>query len=120
MDIENQVVSLELAKRLKELGVRQGGYFLWQEGDGEMGAGFDRKLVRNDGLNHTWAGKCSAFTAEELAEMAKPNIIYRNPNAIGKWMASIPSVEGYSETIADALGNLLVKRIQDGLDPKTL
>jgi hypothetical protein len=118
MDIENQVVSLELAKRLKELGVEKSGYFCWQTSRGgtSVWGETQRSELEMGGEEFiAWA-----YTAADLAEMAKPNIIYRNPNAIGKWMASIPSVEGYGETIADALGNLLVKRIQDGLDPKTL
>jgi hypothetical protein len=34
MELEKQVCSLELAKRLKELGVEQQSYFVWVEANG--------------------------------------------------------------------------------------
>ncbi len=66
MRLEDQVVSLELAKKLKELGVKQGSLFKW------------------DDLGHRWSleydirgyiGRYSAFTVAELGEML-PNVYY--------------------------------------------
>lgn len=122
MDIKNQVVSLELAKRLKELGVPQTAEFSWFDSidydDIPRLNWTDER--RSDIGRQAWERNYAAFIAEELVSWAKPDAIYRNVNGQGKWMASIPSVEGYGETMAEAIGNLLVKRIQDGLDPKTL
>jgi hypothetical protein len=66
MNIQDQVCSLELAKRLKELGVKQNSYFVWF------------KLIDKDSfdLAEKWQiddaerfEEISAFTACELGEM---------------------------------------------------
>lgn len=69
MKLEQQVVSLELAKKLKELGVRQDSLFYW----------YLAKNVNNIDLEYrpdSLAGHpthknnyCSAFTVAELGEM---------------------------------------------------
>ena len=57
MKLEDQVVSLELAKRLKELGVKQDGYWHYASAlDGTYG------LIEG-------FGEISAFTVAELGEM---------------------------------------------------
>lgn len=62
MKIEDQVCSLELAKRLKELGVKQEGLFKWASNDNKV-------------TFHIWpnpqlyAGDFIAFTVAELGEM---------------------------------------------------
>jgi hypothetical protein len=67
MKLKQQVCSLELAKRLKELGVKQEGFFVW--------SGHTATLLRND----AWAERdvypskeglyYAAFTVAELGEM---------------------------------------------------
>ena len=62
MKLEEQVCSLELAKKLKELGVKQESYFWYYElyGDNAWSLG-----PLNKSGNHT----LSAFTVAELGEM---------------------------------------------------
>ena len=62
MKLEKQVVSLELAKKLKELGVKQDSHFSWFE----MNTG--KFELYHSGLP-TSKSKFSAFTVAELGEM---------------------------------------------------
>lgn len=75
MRLEQQVCSLELAKRLKELGVKQESIFFWER-DREM----KFSVVSKEDLeldqkrnNFQLPGDlyCSAFTVAELGEMLK-------------------------------------------------
>jgi hypothetical protein len=64
--LEDQVCSLELAKRLKELGVKQESLYYWWE---LSGSGF---LPLHDDRDELPCGDkkiCSAFTVAELGEM---------------------------------------------------
>lgn len=69
MKLEDQVVSLELAKKLKELGVKQESYFKYEE--------------RENGhveIYHSKPTSCahkyySALTVAELGEMLHPRIV---------------------------------------------
>ena len=65
MKPEDQVVNLELSKRLKELGVKQESVFHWVEG--EMG-GMSVSQIGVFGWTEKSA-RCSAFTVAELGEM---------------------------------------------------
>ncbi len=67
MKLENQVCSLKLAKRLKELGVKQESLYYWVEKHGEY-------LLRNinqkgDWDDTNWRKSYSAFTISELGEL---------------------------------------------------
>lgn len=74
MKLEDQVVSLDLAKRLKELGVKQESLFYhWQFLNDELGLykydgvhDYRRERKRNGAY---WIRICSAFTVAELGEM---------------------------------------------------
>lgn len=77
MKLENQVVRLELAKKLKELGVKQESYFYWEKSP----FAYDKKFVIRDNnfcLNpikvrdpkdQNKYPRYSAFTVAELGEM---------------------------------------------------
>ena len=62
MPLEKQVCSLELAKKLKELGVEQDSLFWWDD-HSELGMG---EIVSFDEPDNPI---CSAFTVAELGEM---------------------------------------------------
>lgn len=74
MKLENQVTSLELSKRLKELGVSQDSYFNWcsigHETSGDRGI----EILNQDKYEYYSDYDevqviCSAYTVSELAEM---------------------------------------------------
>lgn len=64
MKLEQQVVSLELAKKLKELGVKQESEFYWTEFFGDR-----YEIKHKDFASGGQTGNCSAFTVAELGEM---------------------------------------------------
>jgi hypothetical protein len=74
MDLQNQVCSLESAKKLKELGVKQESLFYWQHlTDFSISKGMDFKPELNY-KKQGYAGasiweETSAFTVAELGEM---------------------------------------------------
>lgn len=75
MKLEQQVTSLELSKKLKELGVKQESLFYWCEWSEEK-LKYSRDLgndyLISDGLKDK--GVASAFTVAELGEML-PRVI---------------------------------------------
>ena len=126
MELEKQVCSLELAKRLKELGAKQDGFFVWVEN--VVGA-WNVEVERNSVLPKSQGSYCSAFTVAELGEML-PNyfkheqrgylnlvmkklddgsseVIYkeRTDTVFGQW----------AETEADARAKLLIYLIENSL-----
>lgn len=70
MKLENQVVSLDLAKKLKELGVKQESLFNWYEMPGRFGSKWRIRLSRGF-LKHEYY---AAFTVAELGEMLRPHL----------------------------------------------
>lgn len=83
MKLENQVASLELAKRLKELGVKQESLWYWLKAYSD-----DRyHVVLEGGFNKFNKDDYSAFTVAELGEML-PNTIDINETETTKWHGS--------------------------------
>lgn len=76
MKLENQVISLDLAKRLKELGVKQGSFWYWCKiailtGHQESVSHEWQLLARGgQGLEYS-----SAFTVAELGEMLPEELV---------------------------------------------
>jgi|ERR1700733_4407555 len=66
MKLEQQVCSLELAKRLKDLGVKQEGAYSWVRFDDGQ---FELRFVAKDSLRDIWIEHASAFTVAELGWM---------------------------------------------------
>lgn len=141
MNLEQQVCSLDLAKRLKELGVKQESYFYWIEwarGYGKGHMDYERNLAwelrREDQINN-FENRCSAFTVTELGEMLpKENQIYSYPcrvNGYVQWDCTsqgtrIMTAEGweeghqgtppmFSETEADARAKFLIYLLENKL-----
>lgn len=77
MKLENQVVSLDLAKRLKELGVKQESLFYWVSGDivalPEWRVAQKREIRLGKGQRTRDVETYSAFTVAELGEMLPGN-----------------------------------------------
>lgn len=81
MKLEDQVCSLELAKRLKELGVRQESafYWSWHEGSKSLELKQDKTLF---GKTH-WED-IATFTVAELGEMLPWDFVFIR-NSYGNW-----------------------------------
>jgi len=67
MKLEQQVCSLELAKRLRELEVKQESLFWWHDGCSALVKPHVKR--QNDYCVGTQNGSVSAFTVAELGEM---------------------------------------------------
>lgn len=82
MRIEEQVTNLELSKKLKELGVKQEGIFMWYVDQ----IFYPDKTVKETWeifqasrmIGNTWIPKYSAFTVAELGQYLPPRIQFKN------------------------------------------
>ena len=84
MKLENQLTSLELSKKLKELGVKQESLFYWQ---GYLHSNKKIELVNQENLDINY-DYCSAFTVAELGEMLPINSIREVKTPNNKWLIS--------------------------------
>jgi len=137
MKLGNQVVSLELAKKLKELGVKQESCFQWlkiTDGGIPQSGGFlslwvnDRRYFVNELFNKTSFFKIeqqiditeefSAFTVAELGEMLPPN------SKTSKWLDTNWWAENErllnnnaipADTEADARAKMLIYLLENKL-----
>lgn len=133
MELEQQVVSLELAKKLKELGVPQLSLFYWQQTysemkGGQVASGFEITQTKKESKKGM---RCfSAFTVTELAERMNVEITDANESesftlkissAIDFWCATFgdessdvtPQFEDTS--LADALAKMLIYLLENKL-----
>lgn len=122
MELEKQVVSLELAKRLKELGVRQESFLTWLWRENEVGwfVG-DRIDIGNNNdaiarrLNPWYEVGPSAFTVAELGEML-PLKIRSWQDSKGVWICEAEGSGFFHEdTEADARARMLIYLIENSL-----
>lgn len=124
MKLEQQVTSLEISTRLKELGVKQDGLFNW--------ANYISQPPRNESSwtlhiagSDDWANEqarehISAFTVAELGEMLRPTTWTVVSRPIGnQWGAYTPTCEKwgehYANTEADARGKMLIYILENNL-----
>lgn len=128
MKLEQQVCSLELATKLKELGVKQESYFVWH-GDGSEENPWKVFIRSQTGSN------IPAFTVAELGEML-PRVVTKDEklylltpsaggnglrfidyvtyhNGVGTFLAAYPYIEG--DTEADARAKMLIYLIENNL-----
>ena len=125
MKLKNQVVSLELAKRLRELGVKQEGYFWWACAKNYPANGNTWKLSEKMAF---YGDNVAAFTVAELGGML-PRLSISMSVAEGaepKWVAtSKHDVEEHPEwewkghhradTEADARAKMLIYLLENKL-----
>lgn len=123
MKLEQQVVSLELAKRLKELGVKQESYFCYALKEAnEYGQSLE---IDNPPLAHktgNWDTDTfvSAFTVAELGEMCPTYMQTYKAKDYPEWYCSTLSTRGgehqlEANTEADARAKMLIYLIENGL-----
>lgn len=146
MKLEQQVTSLEISKRLKELGVNQEslfyhaktgytGQYSFLGTKGEMSLFASKELHDEAGANSTY-DLVSAFTVAELGEMMHPHaysIKGKSEKVEDKWICrywgentqdailrehktTIGHIER-ADTEADARGKMLVYLIENNLLP---
>lgn len=88
MKLEEQVISLEIAKKLKELGVFESSIYCWKINDVD-GLTREPTIITSSGaIEYEIRGIAkiwSAYTASELAEML-PDYINENDYQGAKWL----------------------------------
>ena len=118
MKLEQQVTSLELSKKLKELGVKQKSLCIWEtEYEPILSVGFESAL-------HLADGSASAFTVAELGELLPPHYFTTKSQAIKNfWHCNI--IENFAgdefkkgiiaNTEADARAKMLIYLLENKL-----
>lgn len=101
MKLEQQVVSLDLAKRLKELNVPQESLFYWNKG------------IVCDSSFKIIPEACSAFTVAELGKML-PTKIIPNPVLGDKQKTYYIGLDFFLDQINDFYGVARVYRVSAG------
>ena len=130
ISLENQVTSLELSKRLKELGVKQDSAFAWYRHSDSAGhehiyceyrllqASWDAQSTYHDGYAKLPIEICSAFTVAEHG-IALPRSIrsYRDTNAKEEfWVCKLPYKKTeYADTEANARAQMRIWLIENKL-----
>jgi len=119
MELEQQVVSLELAKKLKELGVKQESLFCWTERTTRESSYMSRMTVvyRTEDDSECLA----AFTVTELGEILPDNSHTVKKSTV--WVSSCTYSEGTegwhhkfeAPTEADARAKMLIYLLEDKL-----
>ena len=122
MELEKQVCSLELAKKLKELGVKRDSIHGWMHTRPFVSAPAGWK-IRSSSAPEKWEGQaCPAYTVAELGEMlpletvGQPGHVsfsVQNGKRMSWWFGDGHMEE--AETEADARAKMLVYLIENRL-----
>ena len=117
MKLENQVVSLEYAKKLKEFGVKQESLFYWSLGDDRNTYEVKYQSYVSE-VNEAPVGYYSAFTVAELGEMLPAGAlgVYLNifKNVDKGWLVGYgleKTIE--ADTEADARAKMLIYLLEN-------
>lgn len=132
MKLENQVCSLELAKKLRELGVKQESVFVWHL-DGVLRIACDP----DERIGHMFIPKeamtispqadkevCAAFTVAELGEILEPMSATSatwHDNEAKRWDVVLnekilgDDIHFFSSTEADARAKMLIYLLENNL-----
>lgn len=135
LNLENQVCSLELAKKLKSLNVKQESLFWWSDWykEGSYSVGYQslpqkiRKTEADGSFLDRITDRISAFTCAELGEMLPEEAAtfsYRE-ECYKSWMCKLHVKGDWSRyrklteasSMADAMGKMLIYLIENGLCP---
>lgn len=118
MNIESQVCSLELAKRLKGIGINDQSFFHWVEYKDKV------KLELTEVISDYCIECFNAYTVAELGEMLKEQWFSSNfIVALSKWRTDFVDPETarsrkptlYADTEADCRAKALIWCIENGL-----
>lgn len=116
MKPEQQVTSLEISKKLKELGVKQNSLFYWQSFND-----FKDKAILSYGKEFSKADSISAFTVAELGELL-PNQYVSGKTDLSLyncWEIEIGLIKNYNPfqelKEVDARGKMLIYLLENKL-----
>lgn len=123
MKLENQVVSLELAKKLKELGVKQESQFMWWKGAGEgylRPTDWSQFNMEPKPMYSTadLRERFSAFTVAELGEMlstTENNNQIRDTKVFTQWGCDYETHRTLAPTEADVRAKMLIYLLENKL-----
>lgn len=112
MKLEDQITSLELSKKLKNLGVEQESLFYWQLFNNGADLTYSGSYEGNS-LNQLKATSISAFTVAELGEMLKlDEIEIRTERGVsGDWYLSMEAGGGGVQFVANTEVNARAKML---------
>lgn len=124
-----QVTSLEVSKKICELGVKQESLFWWKDFGGDIGQGIEHRYFCD---TIDFVNGCSAFTVAELGEMLPTEIYHGGSHTLTHWKVGLPSYPSYqtayvhddsderfgtqeASTEADARGKMLIYLFENKL-----
>jgi hypothetical protein len=120
MKLEQQCVNLELAKRLKELGVKQKSYFYWTKRTTDKRV-WSKEYGVYQGRNPNNPDEISAFTVAELGEMLPHEIInglvtLKGTKHVNVYLEKSEAPKGFvADTEADARAKMLIYLLENKL-----
>lgn len=109
MKLGDQVCSMELAKRLKELGVKQESVFFW---DTEVRWDRQTPYLRLNQFDAPTNDQVAAFTVAELLEQAEDFELWRSGD---RYCVRADGSTVMMFTAADALAQMRIHQIERGL-----
>lgn len=130
MKLENQVVSLEYAKKLKELGVKQESIYYWRSVSNNTAPEpenwyYSHHIVPSDEpvpehFNNARLRFCSAFTVAELGNLISTvkgiRLDSTRHTTMDEWSIAISETERiYADTEADARAKMLIYLLENNL-----
>ena len=135
MRLEEQVISLELSKKLKELGVPQDGFYIWwkpKEREREFELSPKKQQIYWKNTDNEFIEWCSAYTVAELGEMLPDHLLDDNEDwpytlrlekGDNEWLVYYSEIDRglIGETIhhlgslADAMAHMLIYLLENNL-----
>jgi len=126
MKLEQQVCSLELAKKLKELGVKQESLFYWDNkvnpayevGGTEIGkVSFSGHIKQSQDEIESGNRYYSAFTVAELGELLPEKVVFRNyqKRSNNAWRINFGDMEFGADTEANTKAKMVVYLLENNL-----
>lgn len=120
MTLEQQVISLELSKKLKEFGMKQESLFYWTQWVDKVVdvRGLEElSLIGSHKGYRDYVKLCSAFTVAELGEILpvneKPIKTYKRKD--GKYFIQWKLLQIIADTEADARAKMLIYLLENNL-----
>jgi hypothetical protein len=115
---QSEVCNLDLAKNLRDLGVKQTGEFCWIYSiEGRKNVW---RVSHKDAPYSDYAirdGAPCAFTVAELGAMFPNEVVYPVRNCVGKWQHAGYLPGQYFASEADARAKMYIYFIENGLLP---